>query len=393
MGTTILAVLAVVLFFTIIFLVSKANEMSSLKKDADEHMEDTSNLQGKLLFSFLVLGLAAVAYSFFVLYPRMLPQSASEHGELVDSMFDITSIVTLFVFVVTHIALLGFAYMYRYKRNRSSYFFPHSNKLEIIWTVVPAIVLTFLVFRGISAWNGIFDFEKLENNEEVLVFEATAKQYGWTLRYPGLDGEFGERIIDKEHISQVNELGINWEDENSLDDFFSNELVLVKGKLTVARLGAQDVLHGFYLPHFRVKMDCVPGMPTQFMFTPKYTTEEYKELLSHRKYWQKINPETGNPKWQDFQFELACTELCGKSHFAMQRVVRVVTQEEYDEWVKTGKSYYYTVINPDAAPDAEVVEDVMEEVQMSPMEMGVDSLMETLDSLEEVLPNGDLVVE
>ena len=81
-----------------------------------------------------------------------------------------------------------------------------------------------------------------------------------------------------------------------------------------------------------------------------------------------IDPETGNPKWQDFQFELACTELCGKSHFAMQRVVRVVTQEEYDAWVNESKSYYYTVINPDAAPlEEELIEDVI------PLEEEIDS--------------------
>ena len=365
MGTTILALLAVVLFFTIIFLVAKANEMSSVGKDPDEEMENTSNLQGKLLLAFLILGMAAVAYSFYELGPRMLPQAASEHGILVDSMFNITSVVAMLVFVLTHIALLSFAYIYRYKRDRKSYFFPHSNKLELIWTVVPAIVLTFLVFRGLNTWNQIFDFESVKGNENVLVFEATAKQFGWIIRYPGLDGEFGNRIIDKEHINQTNELGIDWEDPNSLDDFFADELVLIKGVPTIAKLGAQDVIHGFYLPHFRVKMDCVPGMPTQFMFTPKYTTEEYKEILKQKHYWQKINPETGNPKWQDFTFELACTELCGKSHFAMQKNVRVVTQEEFNAWAKEGKSYYYNVINPDAAPTVEVTDaDVVTEMVM-----------------------------
>jgi cytochrome c oxidase subunit 2 len=350
MGTTVLAVLAVVLFFAIIFLVAKAQELSSFSKDAEEHLENVSDLQGKLLFAFLFIGFGGVAYCFYELGPRVLPLSASVHGDVVDSMFNITNIVTILIFILTHIALLSFAYLYRYKRNRKAYFFPHSNKLEIIWTVAPALVLTFLVFRGIKAWNEIFDFESLSDSTEVLVFEATAKQFGWTLRYPGMDGEFGERIIDNEHITQINELGINWEDPNSLDDFMANELYLIKGVPTLARLGAQDVLHGFYLPHFRVKMDCVPGMPTQFMFTPKYTTEEYKEILSHKKYWQQISDETGNPKWQDFQYELACTELCGKSHFAMQRVVYVVTQEEFDAWAATQTPYYYQVINPEANP-------------------------------------------
>lgn len=362
MGTTLLAVLAVVLFFTIIFLVAKASEMSSIGKNADDEMEDRSNLQGKLLFAFLIFGLLGAAYTFWKLGPRVLPSSASVHGDLVDSMFNITTTIVVIVFVITHIVLLTFAYLYRYKKDRQAYFFPHDNRLELIWTTVPAIVLTFLVFRGINAWNEIFDFEQLETAEEVIRFEATAKQFGWILRYPGPDGEFGERIIDEEHISQINELGINWEDPNSRDDIFANELVFVKGKVHLAKLGAQDVLHGFYLPHFRVKMDCVPGMPTQFMFTPKYTTEEYRAILSEKKYWQQIDPETGNPKWQDFQFELACTELCGKSHFAMQKVVRVVTQEEYDAWINESQSYYNTVINPDGAAEAEVVEEeVIEE--------------------------------
>lgn len=345
MSTALLIFLAVILFFVILFLVSKASELSALGKDAKDEMEATSDLQGKLLLAFLIFGLIATAYSFYVLYPRMLPESASEHGELVDSMFNITSIISLIVFVGTHIALLSFAYLYRYKKDRKAYFFPHSTKLEIIWTTIPAIVLTFLVFKGISAWDQIFDFDSLsENQEEVLIFEATAKQFGWILRYPGVDGEFGNRIIDNEHITPTNELGIDWEDEHSRDDFMSDELVLIKGKPTLAILGAQDVIHGFYLPHFRVKMDCVPGMPTRFMFTPKYTTEEYKERLKSNKYWQQIDAETRKPRWEDFQFELACTELCGKSHFAMQRVVRVVTQEEYDAWVKEQKSYYDLVV-------------------------------------------------
>lgn len=357
MGTTLLAVLAVVLFFAIIFLVSKASEMASIGKDADDEMEDRSNLQGKLLFTFLIFGLLGVAYTFWTLGPRVLPASASEHGDLVDSMFNITTVVVMITFVITHIALLSFAYLFRYKKDRQAYFFPHDNRLELIWTTIPAIVFTFLVFRGIAAWDEIFDFEKLETADEVIRFEATAKQFGWILRYPGVDGEFGERIIDEVHISPINELGVNWEDPNSHDDIYANELVLVKGKVHLAKLGAQDVLHGFYLPHFRVKMDCLPGLPTQFMFTPKYTTEEYKAILSEKKYWQQIDPETGNPKWQDFQFELACTELCGKSHFAMQKVVRVVTQEEYDAWIQGSPSYYNTVINPDGAVKVEDVEE------------------------------------
>lgn len=345
MSTALLILLAVFFFFVIMFLVAKATELVASGEDKKDTFEKTSNTQSKLLLTFLIVGLIGVVYSFYAWYPRMLPESASIHGDWVDSMFNITSIISLIVFIGVHIVLIGFLYKYKYKKNRTAYFYTHSNKLEIIWTVGPAIVLMFLSFKGLSAWDKIFDFKSLPQEKgAVHEIEATAKQFGWILRYPGIDGVFGERIIDKEHISATNELGINWEDKNSRDDFMADELILIKGKPTYMILGAQDVLHSFFLPHFRVKMDCVPGMPTRFMFTPKYTTAEYKEILKKNKYWQQIDPETGNPKWQDFTFELACAELCGKSHFAMRREVKVITQEEYDAWIKDQKSYYETVI-------------------------------------------------
>lgn len=346
MSTGLLIFLAIVLFFAIMFLVAKATELSASGEDKTDALERKSNTQAKLLMAFLIIGLSATAYSFYALYPRMLPESASIHGDWVDSMFNITSLIAILVFVGVHIVLISFVYKYRYRRDRQAYFFTHSNKLEIIWTVGPAIVLVFLSFKGLSAWDKIFDFKSLPQEPGAIhEIEVTGKQFGWIMRYPGTDEKFGERIIDKEHISTINELGINWEDEHSRDDFMADELVLVQGKPTYMILGAQDVIHSFFLPHFRVKMDCVPGMPTRFMFTPKYTTEQYKEeVLKKNKYWQQINPETGNPRWQDFTFELACAELCGKSHFAMRREVKVVTQEEYDAWVKDQKSYYETVI-------------------------------------------------
>ena len=114
----------------------------------------------------MILGLFGVAYAFWTLGPRVLPASASEHGDLVDSMFNITTGVVMITFVITHIVLLSFAYLFRYKKDRQAYFFPHDNRLELIWTTIPAIVFTFLVFRGIDAWNEIFDFEKLETAED-----------------------------------------------------------------------------------------------------------------------------------------------------------------------------------------------------------------------------------
>jgi cytochrome c oxidase subunit II len=368
MGTTLLAIAAVTLFFVVVFFIAKASELSSeVKGDADDYTQ-ASKVNGVLLLVFLVLGMIGVIYTGIALIPRMLPDSASIHGDEIDKMFNITTLISFFVFVVTHILLLGFAFKYRYKKGRQVYFFPHDNKLEMIWTIVPAVVLTFLVFKGIKTWNEIFDFKSLEQVENPLVFEATAKQFGWILRYPGPDGELGDRKITKENVSGLNELGVDFDDPRSHDDIYASKIMLVKGRPTLVKLGALDVLHGFFLPHFRVKMDCVPGLPTQFMFTPKYTTQEYREILSKKKYWQQLN-EDGIPRWQAFNFELACTELCGKSHYAMQKFVEVVTQEEYDQWVSEQTSYYKTVINPQAATAKPVEVEVTETEEVADEEL------------------------
>src|SRR5690606_18298201 len=113
-----------------------------------------------------------------------------------------------------------------------------------------------------------------------------------------------------------NEFGLDFTDRSSFDDFIPRELYLPKGRPVEIKIRARDVLHSFYLPHFRVKMDAVPGMPTRFGFTPTKTTEEMRE-------------ETGNP---DFNYELACAEVCGRGHFSMRMIVVVLEPEEYDKW-------------------------------------------------------------
>ena len=274
----------------------------------------------------------------------MLPKAASIHGEKTDYLFNMTMLIIGIVFVITQVALFYFAYRYNESRVKEAYFYPHNNTLEVVWTIVPTIVLTGLIAMGMYEWFEIFN--KDDRAKDAMVIEVTGKQFNWIIRYPGKDGKFGERIIDTAHVTPTNELGINWNDPKSHDDFFSDKLYLVKGKPVLMKLGAQDVIHSFYLPHFRVKMDCVPGTPTEFYFIPTITTDSMKIYLSTLPWWQTTNPETGQPRWQTFKYELACAELCGKSHFGMEREVIVVTQKEYDAWLNKQTSIYDATIKP-----------------------------------------------
>lgn len=345
--TTLLGVLTLIAVLFVIFNIARANELTKeLRGDFDNTIK-TSNKNAYLLVAFGILLFIGIVYSSYLFIPRMLPKAASYEGAKMDRLFMTTLFFTGVVFVVTQIILLAFSFMYRERKDAKAYFFPHSNMLEIIWTSIPAVVMAVLVAMGLKAWFEIFPTAGNEP-KNATVIEVTAKQFNWTIRYPGADGLFGERKIDAEHISKTNELGILWDEKTAQDDFFVDTLVFVKDKPVIVKLNALDVLHSFYLPHFRVKMDCVPGIPTRFIFTPSVSTAEMREYLSTKPEWQHIDAATGQPRYATFNYELACAELCGKSHYAMQRYVMVVTQEEYDTWEASHPSYYNTVVNPKA---------------------------------------------
>jgi cytochrome c oxidase subunit 2 len=321
----------VVLLFVVLVLIAKTQELTADLKDGKMSFINQSRINGYFMLGFLIMMFVGSAYCFKILMPVMVPKAASIHGENTDFLFNVTMLIIGIVFILTQIALFYFAYRYNESKGHDAYFYPHNNTLEVIWTVIPAIVLTGLIAMGMYEWMRIFNVDGRDKN--MLVIEATGKQFNWMLRYSGKDGKFGERIIDQEHVSPTNELGINWKDPKSHDDFMADQLYLVKNRPVLMKLGAQDVLHSFFLPHFRVKMDCVPGIPTEFYFVPTMTTEEMRQYLSTQPWWQTINPETGEPRWHTFKYELACAELCGKSHYGMQRDVVVVEQKEYDLWL------------------------------------------------------------
>lgn len=352
--TTLLVFAAIVLVYVILVLIGKANELSKAITGDSNNYEKDSKVNGYILLVFMVLFLWSAVLQVKYLTPMMIPEPASYHGVETDRLFNITLFFITIVFVLTQIALFFFAFKYNESRNKKAYFYSHNNTLEIVWTTIPAVVLAILVVMGMRVWFKIFDEEARDKN--MMVVEVTAKQFNWTARYPGADGKFGERIIDKEHVSPTNELGINWKDKNSHDDFFADKIVLIKDKPVLMKLGALDVLHSFYLPHFRVKIDCVPGLPTQFYFVPKYTTAEMQQRLSKLPWWNMVNKETGLPRWKTFKYELACTELCGRSHYGMQKEVVVVANEaEYQEWMKTQTSYYEATVKPTLVPVESVV--------------------------------------
>ncbi|MFY8046945.1 MAG: cytochrome c oxidase subunit II, partial [Chitinophagaceae bacterium] len=257
-GFFILAILA--LAFLVVFQIAKASEYVSVLKGEEKTFLQNNRINAFLFIVFLVAGLVGVWYCNELYYGKTLfvQPSASEHGEKIDKMMWITLAVTGVVFFMTQILLFWFAYKYQYSEKRKVFYYPHNNKLEVIWTVVPAIFLTVLVGFGLYYWFGITK----EAPEGSQVVEITGKQFNWLIRYPGKDAVLGRKNYRLTNASEGNALGVDWEDASSHDDIEATEVHLVVNKPVKFVINAQDVIHDVGLPHFRLKMDAVPGIPT-----------------------------------------------------------------------------------------------------------------------------------
>lgn len=320
MVTYILGALIVLFLIAVIVQIARLTELVTAVKGEKETEYSNSKLFGWAMLGLLAFVLI-ISIGQTIQYKHMVLNAATEHFAEIQKLFNITFLLTGIVFLATHVVLFYFAYKYRLRKNPNVLHFDHSSKLEFWWTIIPSFVLTFLVVSGLVQWNKIMSpsAEKMKNAINV---EATAYQFGWAFRYPGNDKEFGKRNFRL--IGGANLLGQDWNDKANLDDIMPNDLVLPVGKFVHVKITSRDVLHNFYIPHFGTKMDAVPGMPTQFSFTATKTTEQMRK-------------EMNNP---NFEYELACAELCGKGHFSMRKIVKVVTPEEYEAWLKEQKSYY-----------------------------------------------------
>lgn len=320
---SILVGLIILLSVIVLVQILRVNELVSEVKDQDanEITEKDNNIQGVLTFAvFGVLFLGFVLWQFKYWGVHILPPASSLHGATIDTLMNFTLGVILFVFFLTQPILAWFAYKYRGRKNTVAYFYPHNNKLEVIWTVVPTLVLTPLIIYGLNVWNDITGADTTNSK----IIELYAKQFNWTARYAGDDNTLGQ--ANYKLVEGLNVLGVDMQDDSAQDDIVTREVHLVVDKPVLLKMRSQDVIHSAFLPHFRVQMNCVPGMTTQFGFTPTQTTAEMKEQ-----------------EGEDFEFVLLCNKICGAAHYNMKMKFIVETQDEYDAWMASQETLKNTL--------------------------------------------------
>jgi cytochrome c oxidase subunit 2 len=343
--TSLLVIIVLVLLAIALWQLTKIFDLSQVGeyKNSSQVADDTdNNIQGYLMFGFLAFIYIFTIYGLIVWGPLVLHTPASAHGPLIDSLMNVTWVLIFIVQAITQVLLHYFAFKYRGKKENKALYFADNNKLEAIWSVIPAIVLAGLILYGLYAWTNIMF---IEDEEDTVTIELYAQQFNWTARYAGNDNVLGKANV--RYIEGINTVGVDVEDPYAVDDVVIKELHIPKGKKIHFKMRSQDVLHSAYMPYFRAQMNCVPGMVTEFAFEPTYTTEEYRELPYMIAKVANINAirakksidlvAKGEPALDPYEFDflLLCNKICGASHYNMQMKIVVDTPEDYAKWLKS----------------------------------------------------------
>lgn len=375
-------ILAAVIIFSIITVVRllKVFELTSIIRGRKPYeISESENNITAFMFLLSIVGLFFMFIYFtkkYYNFKYMLP-AASEHGKDVESLLELNLIIISIAFFITQTLLLWFAYRYRYNKNKKALHYAHNNTLEMVWTIIPAVVLSVLILKGLIVWN---ETTSKSNDPDKIVLELYARQFDWTVRFAGKDGLLGDANYTM--ISGTNTLGLITSElideqlnalekeklrlETEMNEKFPNQEKLAELKTAYRRLKrqlqqvlefkqksidqpyqtayddivfqdtiflpvnkpievyfrSQDVIHSAYMPHFRVHMYCVPGLKTSFTFNPTITTSEIQAKL-------------GNP---NFNYLLYCNNICGSAHYNMQLPIVVVPEEDFIKWLNNKKT-------------------------------------------------------
>ncbi len=382
MNSKLIILIVIVLGAIAIAQLVRVYELSSkLRKTGENEISNRDNrLNGNFMLLFVILLFVGFVWLMLKYGWTGRGDAASVHGKETDWLLDVNLWLILVVFFITNALLFFFAYKYVKKPGVPAYYFPHDNKLELIWTVVPAIVLAVIIVLGLKKWNDVTS----EPSNDAIRVELFSKQFDWTARYSGEDNKLGK--FDYKLTTDVNELGLmtgpmidsainNMEngatginrlskdlndpnvmmsqedrdlklkdlyvkerliralyqmkerynskmDAMAEDDFIQKDtLYLCVNKPYEFNFRAKDVIHSAYFPHFRAQMNTVPGQVTRFKFTPDVTTKQMQKRMHNNA----------------FNYILMCNKICGGAHYKMKMMVVVLTKHEYDTWLASKK--------------------------------------------------------
>jgi cytochrome c oxidase subunit 2 len=245
-----------------------------------------------------------------------LPALASANGGQIDALIGWTHIF-MFILFVGWGSFFAFCLL-RFRRSRhpvANYTGVKTHASSYLEAGVAVVEAVLLFAFSIPLWAARVDH--VPSPDEALVVEVTGEQFAWNVHYAGADGKFGRTDLKLLDL-QENPLGLDRSDDAAKDDVTTlNQLYLPVNRPVIVRLRSKDVIHSFNIPEFRVKQDAVPGFTIPVWFTPNVTTAE-------------MRTRTGNA---EFQYEIACAQLCGLGHYRMRGFITVVSADEFKKWM------------------------------------------------------------
>ena len=254
---------------------------------------------------FIFLAVIVGSILFHVFTPWWWTDIASNWGAMDDTIV-LTFWIAGGVFIAVCLFMIYCVFKFSYKEGRKVEYKPEDNKLEIILTVVTTLGVAALLAPGLIVWN-----QYINTPPNAINIEVMARQWGWQYRLPGEDGKLG--TSNMVNINDQNPFGINLDDQNGRDDILiqSDELHLKTNRPVKILLRSTDVLHNFYVPQFRAKMDAVPGLITYYWFEPN----------------------------KEGDYEVLCAEYCGIGHYGMRAKVVVDNEENYEKWLEQQETF------------------------------------------------------
>jgi len=379
MESKLIILIAVILGTVALAQLVRVYELSAkLRKNAEHEVPNRDNVMNARFMLVFML------FQFFGLIYLMLKygwtgrgEAASIEGVETDWLLNLNFVIILIGFFLTNFLLFYFSFKYVRKPGVKAYYYPHNNKLEMIWTIIPAIVLAAIIILGLKSWNKL----TANSGDDAVRIELFAKQYDWTARYAGADNVLGrhdykltadnnelalvtsntidssirimlegtsgieaiQRVLNNRDTvlndSTMNVLRVELSrkerllrllfqmkgnhakglDNSAWDDIIQKDtLYLCVNQPYEFNFRAKDVLHSAYFPHFRAQMNAVPGMTTRTKFKPIFTTQEMRKKMN-------------DPK---FNFVLLCNKICGGAHYKMKMIIVVKDKKSFDVWMK-----------------------------------------------------------
>mgnify|MGYP000704633617 CR=1 FL=1 len=254
-----------------------------------------------IIFFLVILG----SILFHIFTPWYWTDIASNWGAM-DDTITLTLWVGGVVFIAVCLFMIYCVFKFSYKENRRAEYKPEDNKLEKILTIATTLGVIALLAPGLIVWNQFVNVPK-----NAIEIDVMAWQWGWQYRLPGEDGKLGNTKVV--NINDNNPFGIILEDPNGKDDVLiqSEEINLQNNIPVKILLRSVDVLHNWYVPQFRAKMDAVPGVVTYYWFEPNKVGE----------------------------YEVLCAEYCGVGHYAMRGSVLVKDEQDYKNWIQEQETF------------------------------------------------------